>query len=102
MSNVVVVVVCFHDLMFCLSSQLKAASCARCSSEMPLSKQVNGQSLCQINSVVVLKSWHNVGNCEAHVPTITPMDGRFNKIAEKWHATRDRECIVPRVNRNTT
>ena len=42
---VVVVVVCFHDLRFCLSSQLKAASYARCSSEMPLSKQVNGHSL---------------------------------------------------------
>ena len=40
----VVVVVCFHDLRFCLSSQLKAASCARCSSEMPPSKQVNGHS----------------------------------------------------------
>ena len=34
----------FHDLMFCLSSQLKAACCARCSSEMPPSKQVNGHS----------------------------------------------------------
>ena len=34
----------FHDLNFCLSSQLKAASCARCSSEMPPSKQVNGHS----------------------------------------------------------
>ena len=34
----------FHDLKFCLSSQLKAASCARCSSEMPPSKQVNGHS----------------------------------------------------------
>ena len=34
----------FHDLRFCLSSQLKAASCARCSSEMPPSKQVNGHS----------------------------------------------------------
>ena len=32
----------FHDLKFCLSSQLKAVSCARCSSEMPPSKQVNG------------------------------------------------------------
>ena len=38
-----VVVVCFHDLMLCLSSQLKAASCARCSSEMPPSEQVNGR-----------------------------------------------------------
>ena len=62
MANVVVVVVCFHDLMFCLSSQLMAASCARCSSEMPPSVQVNGHSLCQINSVVKLKSWHNVGS----------------------------------------
>ena len=34
----------FHDLKFCLSSQLKAASCARCSSEIPPSKQVNGHS----------------------------------------------------------
>ena len=34
----------FHDLTFCLSSQLKAASCARCSYEMPPSKQVNGHS----------------------------------------------------------
>ena len=34
----------FHDLKFCLSSQLKAASCARCSSEMPPSKQVNRHS----------------------------------------------------------
>ena len=34
----------FHDLKFCLSSQLKAASCALCSSEMPPSKQVNGHS----------------------------------------------------------
>ena len=33
----------FHDLKFCLSSQLKAA-CALCSSEMPPSKQVNGHS----------------------------------------------------------
>ena len=41
---VVVVVVCFHDLMFCLSSQLKAASCARCSSDMPPLRQVNGHS----------------------------------------------------------
>ena len=40
----VVVVVCFHDLKFCLSSQLKATSCAWCSSEMPSSKQVNGHS----------------------------------------------------------
>ncbi len=39
--KVVVVVVCFHDLKFCLSSQLKAASCARCRSEMPPSKHVN-------------------------------------------------------------
>ena len=46
-SEVVVVrqlVVCFQDLKFCLSSQLKAASCAWCSSEMPPSKQVNGHS----------------------------------------------------------
>ena len=42
--TVVVVVVCFHDLKFSLSSQLKAASCARCSSDMRLSKQVNGHS----------------------------------------------------------
>ena len=41
---VVVVVVCFHDLKFCLRSQLNAASCARCSSEKPPSKQVNGHS----------------------------------------------------------
>ena len=34
----------FHDLKFCLSSQLKAASCARCSSEVPPLKQVNGHS----------------------------------------------------------
>ena len=34
----------FHDLKFCLSSQLKGASCARCSSEMPPSKQVVGIS----------------------------------------------------------
>ena len=34
----------FHDLKFCLSSQLKAASSARCSSEMPPSMQVNGHS----------------------------------------------------------
>ena len=40
----VVVVVCFQDLKFCLSSQLKAASCTRCSSEMPPSKQLNGHS----------------------------------------------------------
>ena len=32
----------FHDFKFCLSSQLQAASCASCSSEMPPSKQVNG------------------------------------------------------------
>ena len=31
----------FHDLKFCLSNQLKAASSARCSSEMPPSKQVS-------------------------------------------------------------
>ena len=42
---VVVVVVCFYDLKFCLSSQLKAASCAWCNSEMPPSKQVNGHSI---------------------------------------------------------
>ena len=41
---VVVVVVCFHDLKFCLSSQVKAAPCAWCISEMPPSKQVNGHS----------------------------------------------------------
>ena len=40
----VVVVVCFHDLKFCLSRQVKAASCAWCNSEMPPSKQVNGHS----------------------------------------------------------
>ena len=40
----IVVVVCFHDLKCCLSSQVKAASCAWCSSEMPPSKQVNGHS----------------------------------------------------------
>ena len=34
----------FHDLKFCLSSQLKAASCARRSDEMPPSKQVSGCS----------------------------------------------------------
>ena len=34
----------FHDLKFCLSSQLKAASCAWCNSEMLPSKQVNGHS----------------------------------------------------------
>ena len=34
----------FRDLKFCLSSQSKAASCARCSSKMPPSKQVNGHS----------------------------------------------------------
>ena len=34
----------FHDLKFCLSSQLKAASCALCSSDIPPSKQVNGHS----------------------------------------------------------
>ena len=34
----------FHDLKLCLSTQLKAASWARCSSEMPPSKQVNGHS----------------------------------------------------------
>ena len=47
---VVVVVVCFHDLKFCLSSQVKAASCNWCSSEMPPSKQVNGHSftICHI------------------------------------------------------
>ena len=39
-----VVVVCFYDLKYRLSSQLKAASCAWCSSEMPPSKQVNGHS----------------------------------------------------------
>ena len=39
-----VVVVCFHDRKCCLSSQVKAASCAWCSSEMPPSKQVNGYS----------------------------------------------------------
>ena len=38
---VVVVVVCFHSLKFRLSSQVKAASCAWCSSEKPPSKQVN-------------------------------------------------------------
>ena len=36
----------FHDLKCCLSSQLKAASCARCSSEMPPSKQVNDMPNC--------------------------------------------------------
>ena len=41
---IVVVVVCFDDLKFCLSSHLKAASCAWCISEMPPSKQVNGHS----------------------------------------------------------
>ena len=41
---VVVVVVCIYDLKCCLSSQLKAASCALCSSEMPPLKQVNGHS----------------------------------------------------------
>ena len=39
-----VVVVCFHDLNFFLSSQVKASSCAWCSYEMPPSKQVNGHS----------------------------------------------------------
>ena len=34
----------FRDVNFCLSSQLKAASCASCNSEMPPSKQVNGHS----------------------------------------------------------
>ena len=43
-ARVVVVVVCFHDIKFCLSSQVKAASCAWCSSEMPPSKQVNRHS----------------------------------------------------------
>ena len=45
-SEVVVrqLVVSFQDLKFGLSSQLKAASCAWCSSEMPPSKQVNGHS----------------------------------------------------------
>ena len=38
---VLVVVVAFHDLKFCLSSQLKAASCARFSFEKLPSKQVN-------------------------------------------------------------
>ena len=42
-SHCVVVVVCFHNLKFFLSSQLMAASCAR-DSDMPPSKQVNGQS----------------------------------------------------------
>ena len=42
--STVVVVVCFHDLKLRLSSQLKAASCARCSSEMQPPKQVNGHS----------------------------------------------------------
>ena len=40
----VVVVVCFHDLKCFLTSQLKAASCVWCTSEMPPSKQVNGHS----------------------------------------------------------
>ena len=44
MLAVVVVVVCFHDLKFGLSSQVKVASCGWCSSEMPPSKQVNGHS----------------------------------------------------------
>ena len=44
-SCIVIVVICFRDLMFCLSSQLKAASCARCGSEMPPLKQVNGHAL---------------------------------------------------------
>ena len=35
---------CFYDLKCRLSSQLKAASCAWCNSEMPPSKQVNGHS----------------------------------------------------------
>ena len=42
--GVVVVVVCFYELKFRLSSQLKAASCVLCNSEMPPLKQVNGHS----------------------------------------------------------
>ena len=52
LTNVVVVVVCFRDLKFCLSSQLKPASCARCSSEMLPSKQVNEHSFTQHASLL--------------------------------------------------
>ena len=44
-SHIVAVVVCFDDLKFSLSSQFKVTPSARCSSEMPPSKQVNGHSL---------------------------------------------------------
>ena len=40
----IVVVVCIHDIKFWLSSLLKAAFCARCSSELPSSKQGNKHS----------------------------------------------------------
>ena len=43
-SHIVVVVVCFDDLKFSLSSQFKVTSSARCSSDMPPSKQINGHS----------------------------------------------------------
>ena len=39
----------FHDLKFCLSSRLKAAYCARCSSEMPPSRQSQGVSRFVVN-----------------------------------------------------
>ena len=42
--SIVVGVVCFYDLKFHLSSQLNAASCAWCNSEMPPSKQINRHS----------------------------------------------------------
>ena len=42
--NMLLLSFAFHDLKFCPSSQLKAASCALCRSEMPPSKQVNGHS----------------------------------------------------------
>ena len=59
----------FHDLKFCLSSQLTAASCARCSSEIPPSKQVNGHSF-TICLIVWRSRSHSVDKSSCHCPCL--------------------------------
>ena len=50
------------SFVFTISSQLKAASCAWCNSEMPPSKQVNGHSftICLIVWCCVLRTIHRL------------------------------------------
>ena len=36
-----------------------------------------------------------------HVPNLISSDGNSEKVTAKWHKRRGRECIVPRVNRNS-